>query len=164
VLGPRGSALPTLLDRQESAPVSPERHIRKKRDFATVALAFVFTAAVLSAGFVAGFQLAGGHVSVLPPALSTPDPAQAYNLELRAQFAGSRVRVHWSAGSVAARLATAGTLYVQDGIQTNMIPLTANEIREGSILHLPQENTVRFRLELNLPGGRLVSESVDWRR
>ena len=45
-----------------------------------------------------------------------------------------------------------------------VIEMPATEIRNGSVLHFPTTNRIRFTLELRLPNQRSVSETADWSR
>ncbi len=147
----------------DESDMSP-REEQRRRGLQTVALSVLFTAAVLTAGFVAGLQFAGGEISLLPPALKRAEPPVSFDLGLRAQGAGERVRVQWSKQSPAVRQASGGTMYIRDGAEVRAVPLHPEEVKDGSILHLPQGGSVRFRLELSLPGDRTVTEAVEWKR
>jgi hypothetical protein len=153
----RAAAEPT-----ENSEVRATSEIRKQRDFLTLVAAILFTAVALGTGFVAGFQLAGGHISVNPPRISSPDTSTPFALRLRTESAGERVRVTWAKDSAAALRALGGTLYIRDGNDTRLVRLQPGEVRDGMLLHLPQTGTVQFRLELNLPGDRTVTEAVGW--
>jgi len=161
VLGLRSASVPAPALEEEPRPASPAR---KQRDFLTLVVAILFTAAALGTGFVTGFQMAGGHISLTPPSISGPDAGAVYTLGLRAQTHGERVRIQWSTRSTPARLALGGTLYIRDGNDTRVVNLQPGEVRDGMVLHLPQALSVRFRLELNLPADRTVSEAVEWKR
>jgi hypothetical protein len=162
VLGLRGPIFASTVE-TVAEPVSDKPDARRK-GFLTVLSAVLFTAMALAAGFVAGVQVTGGRVVLWPLSVVRPDPAASLRLGLHAEAAGDRVRLTWSKESVPIHLATGGTLYVQEGDDTRVIPLRPEEVRDGSVLHLPQGETVRFRLELSLVGERTFTEAVEWKR
>lgn len=132
----------------------------------TPVLAVLFAGLLLVTGVLAGFQMAGGRVQFRPHLqFQRPDPTQGWVLGLNVAPAGERIRVSWDPEAVAARSATRGKLTVADGPgEPTVIEMPATEIRNGSVLHFPTTNRIRFTLELQLPNQRSVSETADWSR
>ncbi|MBC7928744.1 MAG: hypothetical protein H7039_24125 [Bryobacteraceae bacterium] len=147
-------------DKPVAAAVVP-----RETGFLTVLLAILFTAAAMLTGFVAGFQLAGGLITLTPTlALRAPDETASWQLGLRTDQAGDRIRLTWPRDSPAVRNATAGMLSIAEAGNSYVVNLTGAEVRYGTILHSATATDVRFRLDIALPGERTVSETLDWHK
>jgi len=124
----------------------------------------VLAASSVALGFVAGYQLAGGHIGVYPsPGMSRPDASAALNLGLTLDRVADRIRLRWSPDAMVAQLADSGKLTVEENgvvIEQQLQPV---ELRGGTVLYRPGTGAVRFRLELALPRQRTVTETVLWR-
>lgn len=169
VLGPR----PTVVTVEEPVPefLAPELPVSAtKRDVSVGApsrwsralFSMLLCAAVLMFGMIAGFQLAGGRIQLQPLGFERPAGGSGYNLGMSVTKTGEKIHVHWSADSDAVVVARAGTITVEDSGMIYPLVLDPAELRGGTLLYQPRGNTVRFRLELVLPGNRSASETAVW--
>lgn len=96
---------------------------------------------------------AAASVSATAPAAS----AGALGLSLDQQ--GSKLRVYWNRQSSAILSAKFGMVLIREGAKSRNVPLSADQLRSGSILYAPTSDQVE--VELNVVGGERVSrESI----
>ena len=105
-------------------------------------------AAALTVGVLLGIE--AGMPGARPPAPGPP-------LGLRVTNDGDGLRLSWN--HQASQRATAGILYIRDGMEEKQYGLDAKQLGEGSIAYWPTSADVNFRLELIAAGPR-VTESV----
>jgi hypothetical protein len=90
-----------------------------------------------------------------------PGAASASSLSLKAERSGGQLYLNWDRNAAEVRGAQKASLFITDGDQTQVVPLTANELRTGGFVYTPATGDVGFRIELtSLADGRIVSESI----
>jgi hypothetical protein len=90
-----------------------------------------------------------------------PTPSDAPALALQVERRGADLRVSWNRNSRTVTQATGAELSIQDGEgQQQKLHLDLEQLRNGSVLYTPANNTVRFRLEVPTPGDGKTSETV----
>jgi hypothetical protein len=156
VLGVREEAGPAAAAPQryerplfETVPARPASRWRYRLAMA------LFTLTIVGFGAVAGYQYGINSQSYL---------RNPYNLGMFVRPADSSVAVHWNQFSFAARNAAAATLTIRESDATYTVELSRPELRNGQMLVRPHAEKANFRLELAMPDGRTVSESLSWHR
>ena len=90
-----------------------------------------------------------------------PGAASASSLSLKAERSGGQLYLNWDRNAAEIRGAQKATLFITDGDQKQVVPLSGNELRTGGFVYTPATGDVGFRIELtNLADGRIVSESI----
>jgi hypothetical protein len=79
---------------------------------------------------------------------------------LRAERQGEDLKIMWDLNSPAVASATAGVLDVDDGGTTRQIPMTADQVRFGSLLYTPVSEQVSVRLTILKDNQNTKQESV----
>jgi hypothetical protein len=91
-----------------------------------------------------------------PSASATP------SLFLRVERSGGQLYLNWDRNAPPVHAAQKASLFITDGEQTQVVPLSVDELRTGAFVYTPATSSVAFRIELaNLPDGRMVSESIN---
>jgi hypothetical protein len=92
---------------------------------------------------------------------SRPSAAATPSLFLRVERSGGQLYLNWDRNAPPVRAAQKASLFITDGEQTQVVPLSVDELRTGAFVYTPATSGVSFRIELaNLPDGRIVSESI----
>jgi hypothetical protein len=118
-------------------------------------LAFVF----LTLGVLLGFQ-AALQMRPASPAVSVEDSVR---LGLRVTEHGNNIQLNWNRNATVVQVAQQGVLVISDGDARQSTDLDAAALHSGNVVYRRVTHTVRFRLEVFLPGGSTVSETVDFR-
>jgi hypothetical protein len=79
---------------------------------------------------------------------------------LRAERQGEDLKILWDLNSPAVASATSGILDIEDGGKTRQIPMTADQVRFGSLVYSPGSEQVSVRLTTFKDGQRTTRESV----
>jgi hypothetical protein len=91
-----------------------------------------------------------------------PSAAATPSLFLRVERSGGQLYLNWDRKAPPVRTAQKASLFITDGEQTQVVPLSVDELHTGAFVYTPATSGVSFRLELaNLPDGRMVSESIN---
>jgi len=93
---------------------------------------------------------AGAAVGALPEASAS----------LRAERQGEDLKIVWDHNSPAVAAATSGVLDINDGGATRQIPMTADQVRFGSLLYSPRSEQVSVRLTTLQDNRNTEQESV----
>lgn len=102
------------------------------------------------------YRLEARHAGPRPSATATP------SLFLHVERSGGQLYLNWDRNAPPVRAAQKASLSITDGEQTQVVPLSVEELRTGAFVYTPATSGVSFRLELaNLPDGRMVSESIN---
>jgi hypothetical protein len=136
------------------APLEPPAPRRPSRGM-PLPLAFVF----LMLGVLLGFQAA---LQIRP----APQPAsieESVRLGLRVTAEGDSVQVNWNRDAAVVQMARHGVLVIWDGDARQSTDLDATTLHSGNVVYRRITRTVRFRLEVFLPGGSTVSDTADLR-
>jgi hypothetical protein len=118
-------------------------------------LAFVF----LTLGVLLGFQAA---LQMRPASQAVP-VEDSVRLGLRATEHGDNIQVNWNRDAAVVQVARHGVLVIWDGDARQSADLDAATLHSGNVVYRRITRTVRFRLEVFLPGGSTVSDTVDLR-
>ena len=98
-------------------------------------------------------------VSAAAPVAATPPAAVAGALGLSLDQQGSKLRVYWNRQAPTILSAKFGMVVIREGARSRNVPLTADQLRSGSILYAATSDQVD--IELNVVGGERVSrESI----
>ena len=90
---------------------------------------------------------------------ATPTAASAAALGLSLDQQGSKLRVYWNRQSPTILSAKFGMVLIKEGARSRNVPLSADQLRSGSVLYAPTSDQVE--VELNVVGGERVSrESI----
>lgn len=125
-------------------------------------------AGALLAGAVGAYWWSGGLASKHAPLrseLAHPDTSTApvsapasQGLDLAVNRAVGGLMVSWNGAAVNA---AGGQLIITDGdLPSEIVPLTADDVRKGKIFYRTNSERLRFRVELVDSGGRRWSDSV----
>jgi hypothetical protein len=108
--------------------------------------------------------IVGAYVQYrLEARLAGPRPSGAATPSLFLQVERNRGQLYlnWDRKAPSVRAAQKASLFITDGEQTQVVPLSVDELRTGAFVYTPATSGVSFRIELaNLPDGRIVSESI----
>lgn len=127
-------------------------------------------AGVMLAGAIAGgIRLARRQRGPAPAPLETvsatatvsavPSAEAGGALGLSLDQQGSKLRVYWNRQSPTILSAKFGMVLIKEGARSRNVPLSADQLRSGSILYAPTSDQVE--VELNVVGGERVSrESI----
>jgi hypothetical protein len=141
----RGQEKPLFGDYAEQAST------RWKRWVAGIA----FTFASMLFGAVAGYQYGVNSESPL---------RNPYDLGMFVRPADGSIAVHWNQFAFPVRRATRAVMTVREAGAANNVELTVPELRNGEMLYRPASGQADIRLEVGMPDGRTVSQTVSWRR
>ncbi len=125
-------------------------------------IALAAAAALIGGGAVA-YQLRWRQPASPAETVEAPDPAAPAPsaLSLKVGRSLDEFEVSWNRNAEAVQTATAGTLTIHNGPVARTIPVSANQLREGRIMYHPLSGVdAEFRLELLLPDGRALAESM----
>lgn len=90
-----------------------------------------------------------------------PSGAATPSLFLHVERSGGQLYLNWDRNAPPVRAAQKASVFITDGKQTQLVPLSADELRSGAFVYTPATSGVSFRIELaNLPDGRIISESI----
>ncbi len=128
---------------------------RRARRRTPLPLAFVF----LTLGVLLGFQ-AALQMRPASPVVSVEDSVR---LGLRVTEHGNNIQLNWNRNATVVQVAQHGVLVISDGDARQSTDLDATTLHSGNVVYRRVTHTVRFRLEVFLPGGSTVSETVDFR-
>jgi hypothetical protein len=93
--------------------------------------------------------------------VSTPAASDVPALSLRVERKDNDLRVSWSRQAPAVTQAKDASLSIRDGdTQQQELQLTLDQLRTGSVLYTPANNSVQFRLEVTAPDNTKTSETV----
>jgi protein TonB len=106
-------------------------------------LAFVILVAVLSLSAVLFLYRPINRAANVDAARSAPPDARA---SLRAERQGEDLKIVWDLNSPEVASATSGVLDIEDGGAARQIPMTADQVRFGSLLYTPVSDQVSVRL------------------
>jgi hypothetical protein len=99
--------------------------------------------------------------SVSEPAAPVPIASDAPVLAMQVERRGGDLRVSWNRASTAVAQAKDAVLSIRDGeSQQQELHLDLEQLRSGSVLYTPANNTVQFRLEVTAPDNSKASETV----
>jgi len=145
---------PPALQPRPAAKPQPRREVRWS------ALA---AAAALIGGGAAAYRvrsLSTGANPSRPPISKLAAPATA-GIGLNGTRNRDDLEISWNRASEAVRTATGGTLTIRNGPIDRAVPVSREQLREGRVIwHLVADADADFRLELAMPGGRTVAESI----
>jgi hypothetical protein len=117
---------------------------------------------LLAAGLV--LFIVGAYVQYrLEARFAGPRPSAAAipSLFLHVERRGGQLYLNWDRNAPPVRAAQKASLFITDGEQTQLVPLSVDELRTGAFVYTPATSGVSFRIELaNLPDGRTVSEGI----
>jgi TonB family protein len=119
----------------------------------------LFALSMLALGAV-GYQ---GYLkwSAAEPAAPVPIASDAPVLAMQVERRGGDLRVSWNRTSPAVVQAKDAVLSIRDGeSQQQELHLDLEQLRSGSVLYTPANNTVQFRLEITAPDNSKASETV----
>lgn len=111
---------------------------------------------VLALGLILGIEAAGW---IDLPWLPRPDP---FRLTMRVADSGEDVLLFWDRDAPAMQFAWRGSVTVEDGTSKNVVPLSAAQLRQGSLIYRPATDRVRFRLALVSGQGTELSAAIGW--
>jgi hypothetical protein len=95
-----------------------------------------------------------GHAAV------AGNPPPGAKTSLRAERQGEDLKILWDLNLPAVASATSGILDIDDGGKTRQIPITADQVRFGSLVYSPASEQVSVRLTTFKDGQRTTQESV----
>ncbi len=99
--------------------------------------------------------------SASQPAAPVPVASDAPVLAMQVERRGGDLRVSWNRTSPTVAQAKDAALSIRDGeSQQQELHLDLEQLRSGSVLYTPANNTVQFRLEITAPDKSKVSETV----
>jgi TonB family protein len=113
----------------------------------------------IAASFSAAFFIYRPHNRVVSAgaAVSTPSDSRT---SLRAERQGEDLKIIWDLNSPEVAGATSGVLDIDDGGMTRRIPMTADQVRFGSLLYTPVSEQVSVRLTALKDNQTTKQESV----
>ena len=152
---PVEAAMASALVSEPPAPAEPQWRGPQRRWLAPT-LSTLVTATVLAGAFflyITYFRPSSNQrVTVQAP----PVRAEAKeSLGLAVERRGNDLRVSWNGGSDVIAKADYGMLLIRGGSVSRDVPLTAEELRSGSVVYASPINEVRF--QLNVVGGEQVT-------
>jgi hypothetical protein len=164
--GPQDRLLSGVLGVRDQAPWHRPRNAQEKPLFDDYAertsvpwkrwaAALAFTLAAILFGAVAGYQYGVNSESPLR------DP---YDLGMFVRAADESIAVHWNQFAFPVRRAVSAVLTIREAESSNRVELTIPELRNGEMLYRPAATRADIRLELAMPDGRTLSQTVSWRR
>jgi hypothetical protein len=145
---PAASAAPVLSPLEALAP-------RRAKRRAPIPFAFVF----LTLGVLLGFQ-AALQLRQAPQAVPIEETVR---LGLQVTQRGDNIQLNWNRNGPAFQAAQHAVLQIWDGETRQTADLDAATLRGGNVVYRGITRTVRFRMEVYMPGGGTVSETAEWR-
>jgi hypothetical protein len=118
-----------------------------------IPLTFIF----LLLGVAIGFQVAAG----LRELEAASRPSDPYLLGLSVVQTGENLHLAWNLDAPVLRLAQRGLLTIRDGVKTELIELSADDLGRGGVLYQNSTGNVRFRLEIYPREQTSVAETLD---
>jgi len=136
----------TIAAPPQVAPVRPERRRSPWKSAALIAIACAI------AGLVAGVLI---HRAAASPAHLEP-----MILGFQATPREDHLLLTWNPAAKAVRQATSATLSIQDGPETEDVPLDLETLHRGGVNYFPIFENASFRLSLTAPPTGSVSEKA----
>lgn len=136
-------------------PLSPEIHIERRSHVDWLRSVWWVVLLLILGG-------AAGYLLRICLGDSQPWRPNAYRLNLSLRPSGSSLAIHWDGSSPAVASASRGQLVVDDGGQSQTIPLERSELSGGVLVFQRTSSPVQVRLEVFPAGRATISESARW--
>jgi len=144
-------------------PAPPSRPVAKPQPRRGVRWSALAAAAALIGGGAAAYRIRSlpFGTNALRQPVSKLAASGARGIGLNGTRSLDDLEISWNRSAEAVRRATAGTLTIRNGPIHRSVPVSPDQLREGRVMwHLFAGADADFRLELAMPGGKTVAESI----